>query len=149
MWVSTKPGSTSLPPTSISTASQASLGSMAAIRPPETPISTGMGEVRVRALRKIRSKAVFAFMGPGGLEQGFSLAEERGTGSSRLCAVYRPNCSKNVHAIWWADRSISQLKEKPHVRCRESRDQSPVGCRGGGSLSDGVDDPGSRCGRGL
>ena len=42
---------------------------MAANRPPETPISTGVGEVRVRALRKIRSKAVFAFMGPGGLEE--------------------------------------------------------------------------------
>ena len=42
---------------------------MAAIRPPETPISTGVAEDRVLALRKIRSKAVFAFMGPGRLEQ--------------------------------------------------------------------------------
>src|SRR4051794_4954815 len=111
MWVSTKPGSTSLPPTSISMASQARLGSIAAIRPPETPISTGVGEVRIRALRKIRSKAVFAFMGPDGLEQDLSLAEAQGAGSSRLCAVWRPDCSKNVHAISAIDCSISYLLE--------------------------------------
>ena len=32
-----------------------------------------------------------------------NLAEGRPRGSSRLCAVLRPNCSKYVHAIWWAD----------------------------------------------
>ena len=42
---------------------------MAMIRPPATPISTVSAEDRVLALRKIRSKAVLAFMGPGRLEQ--------------------------------------------------------------------------------
>ena len=59
-------GQTSLPPTSISAASQARWGSIAAIRPPAMPISTGSAEARVLALRKIRSKAVFAFMDRAG-----------------------------------------------------------------------------------
>src|SRR5687767_3218344 len=79
---------------------------MAAIRPPLTPISTVVGAVRILALRKIRSKAVFAFMGPGRLGLEPNLAEARPPGSSRLCAVLRLNCSKYVHAVRRADCNI-------------------------------------------
>ena len=45
------------PPTSTSTASQASVGSMAVIRPRVTPMSIGSAAPRSKALRKMRSKA--------------------------------------------------------------------------------------------
>src|SRR6266404_932707 len=63
MWVSTKPGSTSLPSTLISELSESRRGAIAAIRPSDTPISTGMADDGVTARRKIRSKAVFAVIG--------------------------------------------------------------------------------------
>jgi hypothetical protein len=55
-------------------------------------------EARVRALRKIRSKAVLLFIARrvGG---ALNLAERRFRGSSRLCAVSEPDCSKYVHAV--------------------------------------------------
>src|ERR1044072_309853 len=54
----------------------------------------------------MRSKAVFAVMDPGRLELDPNLPEARAPGSSRLCAVYPPDCSKYVHAVWRADCNI-------------------------------------------
>ena len=62
IWLSTKPDSTSLPPRSTSTPSQARRGSIARMRPAAIPISTGVGEDRVLALRKIWSNAVAVLM---------------------------------------------------------------------------------------
>src|SRR6186713_584247 len=110
IWVSTKPGKASLPPTSISAASQVRRGSMAAMRPPAMPISTGVVEARVRALRKMRSKAVLVFIAErvGG---ALNLADQRFRGSSRLCAVLWSDCSKYVHAVWRTDCRVRRSGE--------------------------------------
>src|SRR6185436_13739714 len=98
---------------------------MAAIRPPAIPISTGVAEDRVRALRKIRSKAVLLFIARrvGG---ALNLAERRFRGSSRLCAVLIPDCPKYVHAVWRADCRVRPSGETamPVAAEAESKNES-------------------------
>src|SRR5215475_2739977 len=103
MWVSTKPGSTNRPSRFISTVSQASAGSMAAILPLATPISTGVLAKRNSALRKTRSKAACELVTAGFMAAGFmaldSWGERTGVGGSWRLQILG-NLAREVFKIY-------------------------------------------------